>query len=475
MSPNTYNSPFCERWCRNSPLLNIFSEQTKICTWRQLWIWLAETQQELGLAYITNEKIAELKAQQNNIDWDFARKKESELKHDVMAHIHTYSKCCPNAAGIIHLGATSCFVQDNADLIAQCKALDYIIGRLAICLDRLAEFALKYAATPTVGRTHLQHASFTTIGKRASLWIDGLLNVFLRAKEFRSRINFRGVKGAVGTQDALLQLFGGDSSKVVKLDSTLAKKAGFDKTFEICGQTYPRWQDSELVFILATLGSAAHKIALDVRFLQSEGEICEPFDQDQVGSSAMPYKKNPIRSERICGIARYLMNLTLNPLETYANQGFERTLDDSANRRLIIPDAFLSADSILSTLQNILEGLNVNNDVVEENVRQSVRNAILERALMLLTERGGNRQEAHARIREITLNIGKNSNVALIVDQLQEIRDELLQFCSEPIRLCGRAEEQTCDYINKTLKPAIADTLNLVGKDASGKRILLDV
>ncbi|KAF7640234.1 Lyase_1 domain-containing protein [Meloidogyne graminicola] len=475
MNPDLYNSPFCERWCRNSPLLKIFSEKTKICNWRQLWIWLAEAQQELGLSYITNEKIDELKAHQKDINWEFACKKETELKHDVMAHIHAYSEVCPNASGIIHLGVTSCFVQDNADLITQCKAFDYIIGRLAICLDRLAEFILKYAATPTVGRTHLQHASFTTIGKRAALWTDGLLNVFQRARDLRSRIRFRGVKGAVGTQDALLQLFDGDSSKVIKLDDILTKKAGFEKNFEICGQTYPRWQDSEVVFVLASLGSAVHKIAMDIRLLQSSSEICEPFDSNQVGSSAMPYKKNPIRSERICGIARYLMNLTLNPLETYANQGFERTLDDSANRRLILPDAFLSADTILSTLQNILEGLKVNEEVVAENFRQSIPSAILERALMLLTERGEDRQQAHARIRTIALNIGRNPDINLIADKFQEIRSELLQLSSEPIRLCGRAEEQARDYVNNTLKPTIIDVLNQVGKDVSGKRILLDV
>uniref|UniRef100_A0A914I0U8 Fumarate lyase N-terminal domain-containing protein n=1 Tax=Globodera rostochiensis TaxID=31243 RepID=A0A914I0U8_GLORO len=454
-SAEQYGSIFAERWCRGSPLLHIFSPQNKALIWRQLWIWLAESERELGLgALISKEMVDELKAQKGNIDWDKIKEIERQLKHDVMAHIQAYG-------------------EDNADLIVQRDALDHLLKRLAICLHRLANFAEKYADVPIEGRTHFQPASLTTVGKRAVLWADGLLHAFKKLNQVRAEFRFRGVKGAVGTQDALLQLFDGDAARTKALDAAVAEKAGFGtRVFGVCGQTYPRYQDSDVLFALSSLASATAKFASDLRILQAFGEMSEPFDAaHQVGSSAMPYKRNPMLCERICGIARYMMVNSLNPLFTFAEQGFERTLDDSANRRVVLPDAFLGADAILSTLQKVFEGMCVYESVVRASVHKS--GALLERALMLLTQRGGNRQEAHERIRQIAVNGVTGDD--LLGALPPEIRDDLRKLIDQPLLMCGQAGQQTRDFLANELRPTIAEVLGRVSDDDKQKTMVLDV
>uniref|UniRef100_A0A183C5G8 ADSL_C domain-containing protein n=1 Tax=Globodera pallida TaxID=36090 RepID=A0A183C5G8_GLOPA len=462
-STEQYGSIFAERWCRGSPLLHIFSPQNKALIWRQLWIWLAESERELGLgALISQEMVDELKAQKGNIDWDKIKEIERQLKHDVMAHIQAYGEAFVLILflffefWIIHLGATSCFVQDNADLIVQRDALDHLLKRLAICLHRLANFAEKYADVPIEGRTHFQPASLTTVGKRAVLWADGLLHAFKKLNQVRDELRFRGVKGAVGTQDALLQLFDGDAARTKALDAAVAQKAGFgSRVFGVCGQTYPRYQDSDVLFALSSLASAAAKFASDLRVLQAFGEMSEPFDAaHQVGSSAMPYKRNPMLCERICGIARYMMVNSLNPLFTFAEQGLERTLDDSANRRI-----------------RVFEGMRVYESVVRTSVHKS--GALLERALMLLTQRGGNRQEAHESIRQIAMNGVTGDD--LLGALPAEIRDDLRKLIDQPLLMCGRAEQQTRDFLANELRPTIAEELGKVSDDDKQKTIVLDV
>ncbi|KAL3069236.1 hypothetical protein niasHT_034466 [Heterodera trifolii] len=473
-STDQYGSVFVERWCRNSPLLRLFSPQNKALLWRQLWIWLAESERELGLeAQISAEMVAQLKAQKHKINWDQIRANERTLKHEVVAHIHAYGEVCPSAKGIIHLGATSCFVQDNTCLILQREAIDHLLERLAICLGRVADFAQKYADFPTDGRTHFQAASLTTVGKRATLWADGLLHAFKKLRQLRAEFRFRGVKGAVGTQDALMQLFDEDGERVAALDAAVARKAGFEHSlFTVCGQTYPRYQDSDILYALSLLASAAAKFAMDLRLLQSFGEMSEPFDEEnQVGSSAMPYKRNPMLCERICGIARYLMCSMMNPLITFAEQGFERTLDDSANRRIVLPDAFLAADAILSTLQRVLEGMRVHESAVLESVRKS--DAFLERALMLLTKRGHSRQEAHERIRKIALS-GVRGGDELLNALPTEIRADLTELINSPNLLCGRSAQQVKDFL-KELHLTIDEVLKNVKKDEKERKMELEV
>jgi len=474
----SYESPLTQRYERNSPLLKVFSETAKIETWRQLWIWLAEAEKELGLPQISDEMIEELKANKSNIDKEFAMAEERRVKHDVMAHNHTYGKVCPKAAGIIHLGATSCYVQDNADLIRQRDALDYIIKRYAIVLDRLAEFAEGHIKTVTVGRTHWQTASLVTVGKRATLWLQELFMVFQKLINFRKTMRFRGIKGATGTQDSFLTLFNGDDEKVQKLDDIITAKAGFKSHFYITGQTYPRQQDADLLSIASFFGAASKKVCTDIRFLQSQDEIMEPFEKDQIGSSAMPYKQNPMKSERVCSLAKLLLTSEMNGLLTFSDQGLERTLDDSANRRICIPEALLTMDAILTILQNIFEGLHVHGNVARK-VEAELPFLALEKALMKLSKHDVSRQEAHAKIKEVALNAksrqekGEKVKLEDILSDsyFDQVRDEVIELASDPINFTGSCARQVREFLDKEFNPVVEEFL----KGATNERVQLDV
>jgi adenylosuccinate lyase len=474
-----YESPLTRRYCRGSKITAIFSERNKAETWRQLWIWLAEAENELGLKQVTKEAIEELKANKTKIDFADIAAEEKRLKHDVMAHNHSYGKLCPKACGIIHLGATSCYVQDNADLICQKEALKYIIEKVAICLQRLADFAETHAATVIVGRTHYQAASIVTIGKRAAIWAQELFMAFQDIEDVYLKLRFRGIKGATGTQDSFMTLFDEDEEKVEKLDELVTAKAGFDKKFFITGQTYSRQQDTKLIFSLSNLASAVKKIAHDIRILQSYDEIREPFEAEQIGSSAMPYKRNPMKDERICGLSTSLMSQITVALTILSDQGLERTLDDSAPRRSMIPDSFLLAETILTTLQNVFEGLTVQTDTVKKNVARELPFLALEEALMRLSDCGCDRQQAHAKIREISLNARKrmeNGENVSIEEMLKDsvfdsVRDQVLQTASNPINFAGRCESQVHRFLKHELYPVIQKYLSA----DSSKKVTLDV
>lgn len=464
---STYQSVLQSRYCKNSPLLKIFSEENRTLTWRQLWIWLAEAEMELGLKEISADMIAEMKEQKNNINWEVICAEERRLKHDVMAHAYAFGMVCPKAKGIIHLGATSCFVQDNSDLIIQVQALDVIIRKLAICLKRLAEFAERNLEVVTVGRTHYQPASLVTYGKRAVLWSQDLLVVFNDLINCKTGMRFRGAKGATGTQDSFLTLFHGDEDKVELLDKLVTEKAGFHNRFAITGQTYTRVQDCDIIFTLAKLGAVTKKICADVRILQSFGEILEPFESEQIGSSAMPYKRNPMKSERVCSLARQLINAPQLILNTVGDQGFERTLDDSAIRRMLIPDTFLTAYAVLTVFQNIVEGM----ELQKENIARILSNEIpflcLERAMMLLCEEGADRQEAHHKIREIALaskELQKTSVVSVesvLTDSFfDKVRDRVLKLAANPILFTGRSSSQSSNFLKLELYPALKGYLD---------------
>uniref|UniRef100_A0A8C6RC14 Adenylosuccinate lyase n=1 Tax=Nannospalax galili TaxID=1026970 RepID=A0A8C6RC14_NANGA len=382
---DSYRSPLASRYA-SPEMCFLFSDRCKFRTWRQLWLWLAEAEQTLGLP-ITDEQIQEMKSNLDNIDFQMAAEEEKQLRHDVMAHVHTFGRCCPKAAGIIHLGATSCYVGDNT---------------LARVISRLADFAKERADLPTLGFTHFQPAQLTTVGKRCCLWIQDLCMDLQSLKRVRDELRFRGVKGTTGTQASFLQLFEGDHQKVEQLDQMVTKKAGFERAFIITGQTYTRKVDIAVLSVLASLGASVHKICTDIRLLANLKEMEEPFEKQQIGSSAMPYKRNPMRSERCCSLARHLMALVMDPLQTASVQWFERTLDDSANRRICLAEAFLTADTILNTLQNISEGLVVYPKVIERRIRQELPFMATENIIMAMVKAGGNRQDCHEKIRVLS-------------------------------------------------------------------------
>ncbi|WKX92079.1 hypothetical protein Q1695_010257 [Nippostrongylus brasiliensis] len=472
-----YESVLATRYCKKSPLIEILSERNKTILWRQLWIWLAESELELGLKQVTKEAIEEMKSQRDNIDWPKIRDEERRLKHDVMAHNHAFGAICPNAAGIIHLGATSCFVQDNADLIVIRDSVQHLLRRTATVLDRMATFADREKSHVTVGRTHYQTASLVTVGKRAALWAQELLMAFKQLEHFFETMRFRGIKGATGTQDSFLTLFSGDEEMVEKLDDLVTAKAGFTKKFCISGQTYSRQQDVQLIFALASIGAAVKKICTDIRVLQAMGELLEPFEKDQIGSSAMPYKKNPMKSERCCSLARKLIHTPQEALSILSDQGLERTLDDSAGRRMLIPESLLTTEAMLVTLQNIFEGITVQKEHVGRVVKEELPFLGLEKAMMMLTEEGIDRQEAHAVIRATALDAKQRQAFGPVnmQDILQDpffasVRDRILALVDEPIRFTGRCESQTVRFINDELRPAIKPYF-----DAEATRVQLDV
>ncbi|MDR1067085.1 MAG: adenylosuccinate lyase [Clostridiales bacterium] len=394
---DAYESPFGERYATKE-MQYIFSQENKFRTWRRLWIALAETEKELGVE-ISNEQIEEMRRYESDINYDVAAAFEKKLKHDVMAHIHAFGEQAKKARPVIHLGATSCYVTDNADIIIMKAALSVIRGKLLTVMRNLTDFALKYKGLPTLGFTHFQPAQFTTVGKRASLWLYDVYLDFVEVKKREDGLKLRGAKGATGTQMSFLYLFDGDKDKVDELDKTVVKKMGFDEAFPVTGQTYTRKVDFYVLSALSGIAQSAHKFANDIRLLQNLKEIEEPFEKSQVGSSAMAYKRNPMRCERMTGLARYIMTAALNPAFTAAEQWLERTLDDSANRRVAVAEMFLAADGLLNVFIDVTDGLVVNKSVIERHVREEAPFAATEAILMECVKAGGDRQNLHEKIR----------------------------------------------------------------------------
>jgi adenylosuccinate lyase len=441
----------------------IFSPRFKFETWRKLWLWLAEEQRRLGLP-ITEEAIEELRAGLADIDFEAADREERRTRHDVMAHVRVFGERAPAARGIIHWGATSAYVTDNGDLLQMREALTLLEGRLAGVLRRLRDFALAHRDLPALAYTHFQPAQPTTVGKRAALWAADLLMDLEDIRRVREDLRFLGAKGATGTQASFLLLFDGDSGKVEELDRALARRAGFARRQLVSGQTYSRKQDDRVVHALSGLAQSAHKLATDLRLLQHEGELEEPYESAQVGSSAMPYKRNPMRAERICALARHVIALSLDTAMTAASQWLERTLDDSANKRIAVPEAFLAADAIAILLENVLGGLVVHPDVCRRRLEAELPFLATENVLMEAVRRGGDRQELHERLRvHARVSAEKRANDGRPADLLERLGGDPsflmsraeVEAAARPERLIGRAAEQVETFVREELDPAL--------------------
>ncbi|AUS96482.1 adenylosuccinate lyase [Clostridium thermosuccinogenes] len=459
---NTYESPFNARYA-SEEMQELFSPDMKFRTWRRLWIALAEAERELGLN-ITDEQIEQLKQFKDDINYDVAEQKEKEFRHDVMAHIHAYGEQCPDARGIIHLGATSCYVGDNTDVIIMTEALKLIRKKLVAVIGKLSEFAVEYKSLPTLGFTHFQPAQLVTVGKRACLWIQDLLMDLEDLEYVLQNMRLLGCKGTTGTQASFLDLFDGDHEKVRKLDMLIAEKMGFKKVFPVSGQTYSRKLDSRVLNVLSGIAQSAYKFANDIRLLQSLKEIEEPFEKKQIGSSAMAYKRNPMRSERICALARYVVIDALNPAITASTQWFERTLDDSANKRISIPEAFLAVDAILGIYINVSSGLVVYPKVIEKHVLEELPFMATENILMEAVKKGGDRQELHERIRIHSMEAGKQVKVEgkkndllerIAADKAFGMSYEELEAVLKPENYIGRSPEQVDEFIKEYVKPVL--------------------
>lgn len=476
MSKDVYESPLNSRYASRE-MKYIFSPDFKFRTWRKLWIALAESEQELGLP-ITDEQIAELKAHADDINYDVAEKREREVRHDVMSHVYAYGVQCPKAKGIIHLGATSCYVGDNTDVIIMTEGLKLIRKKMVNLIDRLAKFADEYKTMPCLAFTHFQPAQPTTVGKRASLWLMDLLMDF-SALEFQlSQMRLLGSKGTTGTQASFMELFEGDTKKVVALDRKIAEKMGFSSVFPVSGQTYPRKLDSQVLFVLSGVAQSAHKFSNDLRLLQHLKEIEEPFEAHQIGSSAMAYKRNPMRSERIASLARYVIADATNPAVTAATQWFERTLDDSANKRISIPEAFLATDAILELYINIVSGLVVYPKMIEKRLNDELPFMATENILMAAVKKGGDRQELHERIRQHSMAAGKVVKVEgkpndllerIAADPafgmtIEELRAELV-----PQNFVGRAPQQVAQFLQNDVQPILDRYRDLLGLEVEIK------
>jgi adenylosuccinate lyase len=458
----SYANPLIQRYA-SAAMSELFSADMKFGTWRKLWIALAESEKSLGLG-ITDEQIAEMKANVDAIDYEKARAYEKETRHDVMAHVLTFGECCPKARPIIHLGATSAFVGDNTDLIQLREATRLLIRRMTPLIGALARFAHEYRATPCLGYTHFQPAQLTTVGKRATLWMQDLLFDLEELIAFEQWLPFRGVKGTTGTQASFLKLFGGDHEKVKALDSMVAGRMGFSRVLPVTGQTYPRKIDARICAILSGLAQSVHKIANDIRLLQHLKEIEEPFEKTQIGSSAMAYKRNPMRSERLTSLARFLMSLSSSPAMTAAEQWFERTLDDSANKRLAIPQAFLCADACLIIALNVCESLVVYPKVIEKRIGDELPFMATENIIMEAVARGGDRQELHERIRvhsmeaarEVKLE-GKPNDLLerIATDPVFGMTQHDLAAILRVDDFIGRAEQQTVEFIDNHVAPSL--------------------
>ncbi len=470
---DTYESPFCTRYA-SEEMQFVFSAQKKFSTFRRLWTALARAEMKLGLN-ITEEQVAELEAHIDDIDFTAAEAREKEVRHDVMSHVYAYGLVCPKAKGIIHLGATSCYVGDNTDVIIMRDALEIIKRKLINVIAALSDFAEKYKDMPCLAYTHLQPAQLTTVGKRATLWIQELL-MDLEEIEYRMKnLKLLGQKGTTGTQASFVELFHGDSAKIKKLEELIAEEMGFSKCFAVSGQTYPRKLDYQVVQALAGLAQTCSKFSYDIRLLQNFKEIEEPFEKNQIGSSAMAYKRNPMRSERITALSRYLMIDVLNPAFTAGTQLFERTLDDSANKRVAVAEAFLAADAILNIMLNVTNGLVVYPKVIRNRVMKELPFMATENIIMQAVEKGGDRQELHEHIRQHSMAAGKlvkeeggeNDLIDRIAgDPIFRItKDEILSTLT-PESFTGRAPEQTAEFLEEYVRPVLEANKDVLGEKA---------
>ena len=449
----------------------IFSPDKKFRTWRKLWIALAETEKELGLP-ITDEQIEELKAHADDINYDVARAREKEVRHDVMSHVYAYGVQCPKAKGIIHLGATSCYVGDNTDIILMTEALGLIRKKLVNVLDRLAGFAEKYKELPTLAFTHFQPAQPATVGKRATLWMQEFCLDLEDLDHVLNGMKLLGSKGTTGTQASFLELFNGDQETIDRIDPMIAEKMGFSECYPVSGQTYSRKVDTRVANVLAGIAASAHKMSNDIRLLQHLKEVEEPFEKSQIGSSAMAYKRNPMRSERIASLSRYVMIDALNPAITSATQWFERTLDDSANKRISIPEGFLATDGILDLCLNVADGLVVYPKVIEKRLRSELPFMATENIMMDAVKAGGDRQELHEKIRTLSMEAGRNVKVEgrennllelIAADPAFNLSLEELQALMEPSRYVGRCVEQVDAFLTQVIRPILEANKDLLG------------
>ena len=473
MSNDRYTSPLSERYA-SKEMQYIFSPDKKFRTWRKLWIALAETEKELGLD-ITDEQIEELKAHADDINYDVAKEREKVVRHDVMSHVYAYGKQCPKAKGIIHLGATSCYVGDNTDIILMSEALEIVRKKLINVIAELAKFADEHKNLPTLAFTHFQPAQPTTVGKRATLWMQEFMMDLEDLEYVKGSLKLLGSKGTTGTQASFLELFDGDQETIDKIDPMIAKKMGFETCYPVSGQTYSRKVDTRVVNVLAGIAASAHKMSNDIRLLQHLKEIEEPFEKTQIGSSAMAYKRNPMRSERIASLSRYVMVDAMNPAITSATQWFERTLDDSANKRLSVPEGFLAIDGILDLCLNVVDGLVVYPKVIEKRLMSELPFMATENIMMDAVKAGGDRQELHERIRELSMEAGCNvkekgldNNLLELIaaDPAFNLSLEELQKTMDPAKYVGRAPVQVEAYLNNVVNPMLEANKEILGVTA---------
>ena len=473
MSTDRYTSPLSERYA-SKEMQFVFSQDNKFRTWRRLWIALAETEKELGLP-ITDLQIEELKAAKDDINYDVAKAREKEVRHDVMSHVYAYGQQCPNAKGIIHLGATSCYVGDNTDVIIMREALYIVRRKLVNVIAELADFAMKYKDLPTLAFTHFQPAQPTTVGKRAALWLNELTMDLDDVNYIISQLKMLGSKGTTGTQASFLELFDGDHEKCKEADRRIASKMGFDACFPVSGQTYSRKLDTRVLNVLSGIAQSAHKFSNDIRLLQHLKEIEEPFEKSQIGSSAMAYKRNPMRSERIASLSRYVMVDVLNPAITAATQWFERTLDDSANKRISVPEAFLAIDGILDLYMNVVDGLVVYPKVIEQHLMNELPFMATENIMMDAVKAGGDRQELHERIREHSMAAGRVVKAEgkpndllerIAADPAFGMTMEQLQQVMKPENFVGRAPQQVEEFVAEVIRPILSQYQSELGMKA---------
>ncbi|RHB35707.1 adenylosuccinate lyase [Dorea formicigenerans] len=473
MSYDRYVSPLSERYA-SKEMQYVFSPDKKFKTWRRLWIALAETEKELGLS-ITQEQIDELKAHAEDINYEVAKEREKVVRHDVMSHVYAYGQQCPKAKGIIHLGATSCYVGDNTDIIVMSEALEIVRKKLINVIAELAKFANNYKNQPTLAFTHFQPAQPTTVGKRATLWMQEFLMDLQDLEYVKSTLKLLGSKGTTGTQASFLELFDGDQEKIDQIDPMIAKKLGFEACYPVSGQTYSRKVDTRVLNVLAGIAASAHKFSNDIRLLQHLKEVEEPFEKTQIGSSAMAYKRNPMRSERIASLSRYVMIDALNPAITSATQWFERTLDDSANKRLSVPEGFLAIDGILDLCLNVVDGLVVYPKVIEKRLMSELPFMATENIMMDAVKAGGDRQELHERIRELSMEAGRNvkekgldNNLLDLIaaDPAFGLNEEELKKTMDPTKYVGRAPLQVENFLKKVVDPVLEANKDVLGMTA---------
>lgn len=470
MSRDKYENPLITRYA-SKEMSYVFSDESKFSTWRKLWVALAEAEKELGLN-ITDEQINEMKENIYNIDYDMAEQKEREFRHDVMAHVHTFGSACPKAMPIIHLGATSMYVVDNTDAILLKQALLLLKKKLVNVIKVLSEFCIKYKDIPTLGYTHYQPAQLTTVGKRAALWLQDLVLDYEEINHVLSLVKLRGVKGTTGTQASFMSLFDNDSEKVKELERKVVEKMGFNDSFKLTGQTYTRKVDFYVLSALSGIAQSLHKATNDIRILQSQKEIEEPFEKNQIGSSAMAYKRNPMRSERIASLSRFIISNEANMANTQATQWLERTLDDSAIKRLAIPQGFLAADAILGIAINVFSGLVVNEKVIEKHINDELPFMATENIIMEVVKRGGNRQELHEEIRVLSMEaaeqvkkFGRNNDLIerMSNSDIINMSKEEIKKTINPINYIGRAPQQVEEFYNETVKILLEENKELFG------------